>query len=156
MMILAPAPLTRPARRLLNTATPLSPFAVPLPAASRSSGRGTSDAQQVAHRMGQALVEVLRGRRPAQHLEGVTAPRVYDTVERLARGGHGASLRLVRVHAQVPAPGVVEATLALSHEGSGQTYAAALRLENRGARWVCQAIEIALAGGGVTVARGSS
>lgn len=156
-----PAPVTRPrTRRLVRPAWPLPdvpPAAVSTDSVAAAPGHDVpAAARQLAQQVGTVLVEVLQGRRPVGHLETVADADVYATIEHLARGGDGSTLRLRSVHAQVPSSGVVEAALSLADDRTRTTRAAALRLEHRGKRWICQALEIALTPEGVTRARGSS
>lgn len=151
-----PAPILRDAASRLITPPELRPRPAPRADFAPAKEEVPVIARRLAHQVGSALVEVLQGRRTPANLAAVMDDDVYATVEHLARGGLRSELRLRGVHAQMPSPGVVEASLALRDEASGRTRAAALRLENRGARWLCQALEIALTDDGVTRARGSS
>ena len=148
-------PSSRPAARRLLVPVPLAP---PLPAAPTpdrilpAPPPVPASVQLAARALTGAVVEVLRGRRPAAHLDDLMDPAVVEACEGLA--GAVPSLRLRSLRVQLPAPGVVEAA---AHLDDGRaSRAAALRLQCSGGRWRCVRLEIALTSGAVTRAGSSS
>jgi Family of unknown function (DUF6459) len=114
---------------------------------------GTRDDREVrlwAARFAQAIVEVLGGDRPLSQLLRWTDARVYADLERrtriLGRRSPGArDLRSVRpqvrsVHVCRPSPAVAEVSVHVRHGHRSRALAA--RLEQRGDRWLCVALQL--------------
>ncbi len=159
---LAAPPTRPPAQRVAPAHLRLVPSLEqpPLPferdAAPAHLGEGVpEETDRVARRVATLLVEVLQGRRPLAHLDGVLAAEVHSTVTALVRARVGDNLRLRSVRVQAPAPGVAEASV---HVSDGvRSRALAMRLEARQGRWRCVLLEVALTSASVSrFGRGSS
>ncbi len=110
---------------------------------------GPPDVRAWAARLGQALVEVLAGERPAAQLLRWTTPQVLDAVRAAAAlaarrppasraSGTRSTVRCVRVC--VPAAGVAEVSLVVA--GTDRVRALAIRLEAVAERWRCTAVHL--------------
>jgi hypothetical protein len=102
-----------------------------------------------ASRLAQAVVEVVGGQRPASQLVRWTCPEVHRDLERRARlvaRAAGPGQRLVRpqvrsVHVCRPAAETAEVSIHVRH--GARSRAVAMRLERRGDRWQCTALQFA-------------
>jgi hypothetical protein len=122
---------------------------VPGSAAGNAFG-GQQEVRAWAARFAQATVEVLGGDRPLSQLLRWTDARVYADLERrlrvLGRRPPGArDLRSVRpqvcsVHVCCPAAGAAEVSVHVRHGHRSRALAA--RLERRGDRWLCVALQL--------------
>lgn len=100
-----------------------------------------------ARRLGQAVVETLTGERAADQLVPWTTERVHQAISRRAAGPfRWRPLQPGRIRPRVrsvrvsrPSLPVAEVTV-IAHDGS-RPRALALRLEIRGNRWLCTAVE---------------
>lgn len=124
------------------------------PAGPGESGAGEDpavlrDARAWAARFVQTTLEVLSGDRPTAQLVRLTNGEVYQDLHRRVTvharrcppGRTGAVRPVLRsVRASSPAPGVAE-VCALAQRGP-RVMAVALRLERRGGRWLCTALEL--------------
>jgi uncharacterized protein DUF6459 len=130
------------------------------PAAARSGTERARDAeehgvQRWCTTFAQAVVEVLAGVRPAAQLLTWTTRPVHGLLERratLALAARAAprqvpaprrpatAARLGNVHVRRPSAGAVEANLVVHDRGRSR--ALAFRLEERGGRWICTALEL--------------
>ncbi|GAA2380299.1 Rv3235 family protein [Nonomuraea africana] len=99
------------------------------------------DERHLRH-LGQALAEVLTGRRPPETVADRLADRAYAELVRAGRMIRTASRPLVgRPHVTQPKEGAVEMCL-LVHCGE-RHHVLAVRLERRGVQWVCTDFETA-------------
>ncbi|MEW9527163.1 Rv3235 family protein [Microbispora sp. NPDC049125] len=126
---LAPPP-ERPAE-LPGLPGPLSPRRPPgLPDERRLRG------------LGQALAEILAGRRPPQTVQDRLSPRAYRELVRAGKMIHAARPPLVGLpHVQRPGDGVVEMCM-LVHCGE-RSRVLAVRLERQGVQWLVTEFETA-------------
>jgi len=119
--------------------------------ATRSRLEATSDAELKtwSARFAQAVVESIGGDRPVAQLVRWTSRRVYADLERrvqlvrLARpAGRTRTIRpqVKSVHVFQPQPGCAEVSVHVRHGERSRALAA--RLEHRGDRWVCTALEL--------------
>lgn len=98
-------------------------------------------------RLAQAAVETAAGQRPVSQLVRWTTPEVYADLERRARAVAAVGAPLSRrtrpqvrsLHLCRPAVGAVEASVHVRH--GERSRAVALRLERRGDRWICAALQ---------------
>ncbi len=112
-----------------------------LPADSDAEVRGW------AARLAQAVVETLGGQRPASQLVRWTAPDVHRDLERRAlvvRRAAGTAPRSLRpqvrsVHVCRPSTEVAEVSVHVRH--GHRSRAVAMRLEQRGGRWICTVLQ---------------
>lgn len=112
--------------------------------------RRTDEVQVWAARFAQAVVEVLGGDRPLPQLLRWTSQRVYLELDRrltiLNRGSDaGRRMRTVRpqvrsVHVFHPSPASAEVSVHVRHGQRSRAIAA--RLERRGDRWQCTALQL--------------
>ncbi len=110
---------------------------------------GVSDAEVRgwAARLAQAVVETLGGQRPASQLVRWTAPDVHRDLERRAlvvRRAAGTAPRSLRpqvrsVHVCRPSTEVAEVSVHVRH--GHRSRAVAMRLEQRGGRWICTVLQ---------------
>ncbi|MFG1698388.1 Rv3235 family protein [Nonomuraea sp. NPDC049309] len=99
------------------------------------------DERRLRH-LAQALAEVLAGRRPATTVAGRLIDRAYRDLVRMGTMYHGDRPPFAgRVHLTEPRDGAVE-MCTLVHCGD-RDHVLALRLERRGAQWLCTAVETA-------------
>jgi hypothetical protein len=100
-----------------------------------------------ASRLAQAVVETVGGQRPVSQLVRWTAPEVYRELERRTRvlaRAVGPGQRSVRpqvrsVHVCRLAPEVAEVSVHVRH--AARSRAVAMRLEQRGERWLCTVLQ---------------
>lgn len=100
-----------------------------------------------AARFAQAVVEAVGGQRPVSQLVRWTGRDIYRDLERrtqLLRRAAPAGTRSIRpqvrsVHVCRPTPGSAEVSVHVRH--GTRSRALALRLERRGERWLCTALE---------------
>ncbi|MQY07101.1 Rv3235 family protein [Actinomadura macrotermitis] len=89
------------------------------------------------------IVEVLTGVRPPRQLARLAVREVYDGIaahrQAVAAGARVRPPRILTSWLQRPAPGVAEAGAVVA--AAGRVQAIALRLEERGGRWRCTALE---------------
>ncbi|HRW17788.1 MAG TPA: Rv3235 family protein [Dermatophilaceae bacterium] len=112
----------------------------------RTPRRDLPDPEPLVHRLAQAFIEVMAGRRPATQVVRFTEPSVYAVLTRRAlvasrRGalvGRPALVRQVRV--QEPADGVVEACAVVVHHD--RVRAIAMRLAGIDGRWVVTDLQV--------------
>ncbi len=102
------------------------------------------DPRPVAHRLLQAAVEALAGRRPATQLQQWTSPAVFADLSRALRsrrlGAASATPTVLSVHVSEPADGVAEVCAVIRH--GERARAAAARLEGVDGRWRCVALQL--------------
>lgn len=111
---------------------------------------GQEDVKAWAARFAQAVVEVLGGDRPLTQLLRWTSTRVYVEIDRrltiLNRtSSAGRRMRTVRpqvrsVHVCHPTPSCAEVSVHVRHGQRSRAIAA--RLEHRGGRWQCTALQL--------------
>ncbi|MFP5416038.1 MAG: Rv3235 family protein [Actinomycetes bacterium] len=155
--LLLPAPSTRPP--LLRLVPPpeavsAAQAALPLDGVEPSLERSPEvppDVERSVRYLARALCESLAGRRPAAQVSPLLTPRVAFLVDHLLKARAAAGLSLAGIRIQMPAGGVVEASLRLS--GERGSVAIALRLQRRGSAWVVAALEAALGPGARRPAR---
>lgn len=112
----------------------------------RSTSDSPPDAREWSARVTQAIVEVFVGSRPAAQLSQFTTLEVLHKLERWTgrlTNRDGAPTRRPKVdsvHVCEPRAGVVEACATV--DTGPRRRAFAIRLEARGSRWLCTAIEL--------------
>lgn len=108
--------------------------------------------EEWTHRFAQAAVEIVGGDRPVSQLVRWTSPEVYADLRLRAHlvaraGGHQPGLarvqpvrpRVVSVHACFVTEEIVECGVHVRH--GERSRAVAVRLERRGQRWICTALD---------------
>ena len=138
----APAPYVQDALAVDFAREPLQQVPGPV------RDRDLPDPTRWAAHIGQALVEVMHGIRPAPQIMRWATPEVYALVARRgalaarrgARSGPAPRARVVRVRVCEPADDVAEASVVLSD--STRVRALALRLVGRDGRWLLEAFQI--------------
>jgi hypothetical protein len=119
-----------------------------VPAEPEVAPGATSEVRAWTAQLAQAVVDVLAGDRPASQLLRWTTDEVQASVRRRASvaGLQRPRSREPRPRARVrsvrvcePVAGVAEGSAVVSRDG--RVYALALRLECRGSRWQCTALE---------------
>lgn len=148
----APAALA-PARRLVQPTLltlpqePLLPWPVPEPAVPEDCPIPTS-VQRVVGQLTAAVVEVLRGQRPLEHLAGHAVPDVHELVGHLRRASPLLQLRLESLRLCQPAHGVVEVAARLSlgarYRAAALRYVSPAETSDRGLLWRLANLELAL------------
>lgn len=143
----------RPALRLVPELTP-EPAAPPRPRPQparrpdfdqRTPTSDLPDATACATALVQRLLEVCGGVRPTGQLQWDTSAHVYDDLQRALQqrprpSGPRPTRRDIRsVHVQERPDGVAEVCATVRR--GGRLGALALRLEGRGGRWVCTAMQ---------------
>jgi hypothetical protein len=127
------------------------PTPVPLrlvpPAVGPAPGGELPDPRGWAGRLAQAIVEVLAGSRPPAQLSSHASLSVVQQLERASavalRAGPRTGIRsplIQSVHVCQPRPGVAEAAAVI--DTGPRRRALALRLEVRGGRWQCTALQL--------------
>jgi hypothetical protein len=121
----------------------LVPPALPQPPSAGPAG--PPDVRHWSARLTQAIVEVFVGARPAAQLSQVMTLEVLHQLERwsgrfAARAGATQHPRVISVHVCEPTEGVAEACATV--DTGPRRRAFALRLEAKGARWQCTALEL--------------
>lgn len=104
-------------------------------------GRSAPDARRLRG-LGQALAEILAGRRPAGTVADRLTERAYAELLRAGKMIHSSRPPVAGLpHVNQPHDGAVEACV-LVHCGE-RSHVLALRLERRGAQWLCTDFETA-------------
>jgi len=98
--------------------------------------------QRIVGQLTAGVVEVLRGRRPLEHLAGHACADVHDLIGHLRRARSLESLRLASAHLTQPSERVVEVAARLSL--GPRSRAAALCFINQAERWRLVQLELAL------------
>ena len=115
---------------------------------SRVEHVADSEVRAWASRLAQAVVETLAGQRPVSQLLRWTTLEVYRDLEhrvRIVRRAAPRGARSVRpqvrsIHICRPGPGSAEVSVHVRH--GARSRAIALRLEQRGDRWLCTVLEL--------------
>jgi hypothetical protein len=113
-----------------------------LPDPAPPLGGADHHVRELAAALTTSLIEVIAGIRPAPQLGGWVSPEVFALVDRLAKSGQGAGLRIKSLRVQTPNAVVIEVAAHLQQRGRSK--AAALRLHKRAGRWQATELEIAL------------
>ncbi|MDN5569831.1 MAG: Rv3235 family protein [Propionibacteriaceae bacterium] len=140
------APATRPVLvRLLPPLPDAADAQPPLPFLDESPGPqwpdapGRSPHERVVRAVVVALVEVMAGRRPPTQARPIVSRRVGALVDHVTRSRLAHGLTVATFRLQEPRDGVAEITLRLTDGERSRPLA--LRLEGRGRRWRCTALE---------------
>lgn len=132
------------ARRRLPDGPPTSPdqpVLIPLRSDPPPADEGVDEAvSRFAGGLMRAILEVLQGRRPASQLtrwlsDAALAELLHRVRQR--RHGHVWTMRSVRV--QQPGPNGAEVTFRIGH--GRRDAALAMRLDQRGGRWMCSVLD---------------
>lgn len=125
------------------------PSGVPArPCASGPARAGLPTPARWGRMLAEAFADALNGTRPVDQLQlwvtrSVRRHLLVAIRSAATPGSAGYGVRAV--HAQCPAPGVVEVAATL--HGRVHARALAFRLEERGGQWVCTALEVGLLAG---------
>lgn len=116
----------------------------------RTASADLPDPREWAARLGQAIIEVMTGVRPAPQVVRWTTPEVYAVVARRGalvarRSAQGRTTRrhriqVVRVRVCEPADGVVEAAVVLRH--GDRVRAVAMRMVGQDGKWRVSALQV--------------